>query len=391
MDTKEPQCAARDMSIEGRLSDLENTVRNEIETQRRYWRSVEQGGEVESRTRESLLVRVRSLELGAELYAQSMQEALRQRDERIDTLESAFRDAKLLPLFSHRQELDTLKASDKDRGERQLYWETKLDTELRNVADWVATIKHHGDQIDGLLGDVERNRKLVARIEALEEAERARPQAPPEADRAHGPIEGENTEKCSAPDDLTRPWSDNGWDPDTHATVRSYTSYGQTTHWVKLEDVNALVKAALEAADVMREEGLMWSAGELAEALSPFETQEPSEPACTCSWVEQPDGARKSVANCKRHGIGRVDGQYTGATAIVDTTTRRPPNTAHPSDFEKPGVYADRIVGHVERIGVPVKLTTPTYKAHITGIYGPCPVAGCTLYANHSGKCTGGA
>lgn len=39
-------------------------------------------------THDSVHVRLRSLELGAELYAQSMQEALRQRDERIEALET---------------------------------------------------------------------------------------------------------------------------------------------------------------------------------------------------------------------------------------------------------------------------------------------------------------
>jgi len=38
----------------------------------------------------------------------------------------------------------------------------------RGINAWIATTKHHGDQIDGLLGDIERNRKLVARIEALD-------------------------------------------------------------------------------------------------------------------------------------------------------------------------------------------------------------------------------
>jgi len=38
----------------------------------------------------------------------------------------------------------------------------------RGVNAWIATTKHHGDQIDMLLGDIERNRKLVARVEELE-------------------------------------------------------------------------------------------------------------------------------------------------------------------------------------------------------------------------------
>jgi hypothetical protein len=43
-----------------------------------------------------------------------------------------------------------------------------LEKRVAKLDEWAATVKHHGDQIDGLLGDIERNRKLVARVEALE-------------------------------------------------------------------------------------------------------------------------------------------------------------------------------------------------------------------------------
>jgi hypothetical protein len=70
------------------------------------------------------------------------------------------------------------------------------------------------------------------------------------------------------------------------------------------EKVNALVAAAGDAAEVMREEGLTFTAGELDAARKPFETRQASEvQLCTCEWTKQPDGSLKSTATCELHRI----------------------------------------------------------------------------------------
>ena len=119
-------------------------------------------------------------------------------------------------------------------------------------------------------------------------------------------------------------------------------------------DVDALVKAALAGAAVLREYGGDYTAGDLEAACEPFERQ-------GCPHV-----------GCKREmpHTHVVNGPYENVS---------PSNTAHPSDFKR-----GALLGHLDTISPgDLKRNTPP-------AFAPCPVAGCTLYVKHSGKCTGG-
>jgi len=61
-DDDKTQCAARDTSVEGRLSDLENAFHNEYEATRQYWQAAEKGGDLQDAANDRLLTRVEALE-----------------------------------------------------------------------------------------------------------------------------------------------------------------------------------------------------------------------------------------------------------------------------------------------------------------------------------------
>lgn len=95
---------------------------------------------------------------------------------------------------------------------------------------------------------------------------------------------------------------------------------------------------------------------------------------------------------CAVHGPFTSEEVEQAATpAMRDWARSRPPNTAHPSDFEHPGfgtcVHCNGPMDDGQHSSRAVGGFTVVRCPKISRVFKDCPTAGCTLYVNHSGEC----